>query len=80
MKMGQFLNIVNQVLTEKGYPVDIRDLPDQDFANYFDEDFTVEEAKDAAEELVSDMIHDGELPDFDDLASVDFDGDLADFI
>ena len=52
MTMKRFLQLVNQVLAEKGLPVDIHDLPDVDFYNYFDEDFTEDEAKDAAEELV----------------------------
>jgi hypothetical protein len=73
MNLPKFLKIVNSVLSKKGYAIDIRDLSDREFYNYFEEDFTEEEARYCAEELVSDMIYDGELPDFNDLASVDFD-------
>lgn len=52
MKMRQFIAICNQVLAEKGLPIGMEDLPDVDFYNYFDEDFTEDEAKDAAEELI----------------------------
>ena len=53
MKMGQFLRIVNQELNKKGVPVCIQDLPDVDFYNYFDEDFTESEAREAAQELLA---------------------------
>lgn len=68
-----FLKMVNAELCRRGYPVQIEDLPDVDFMAYYKPDMGVDEAIRAATELVSDMVGDGDLPDFDDLASVDFD-------
>jgi hypothetical protein len=73
MILNQFLNIVDLVLSERGYPISIHDLPDQNFSEYFVSDMDENLARQAAGNLVDDMIDNGDLPDFDDLASIDFD-------
>jgi hypothetical protein len=65
MDMKRFLKIVNEVLESKGYPIDIQDLPDVDFYEYFDDDFSEDDARKGAEELVGMLIYDGDLPEFD---------------
>lgn len=77
MTLRQFLRIVGEVLTSRGYFVSIHDLPDQNFHNWFEEEYTLEEAISSANELVDEMIASGDLPDDDDLASVEF-SDLLD--
>ena len=77
MLLRHFLRIVDEVLASRGYPVSIHDLPDQNFHNWFDDEFTFEEAMDSAKEFVDDMIASGDLPDYADLASVEL-PDLAD--
>jgi predicted RNase H-like HicB family nuclease len=72
MKLSEYQNLIDLLLTKRGYPVSIHDLPDVDFYSYFDESFTLEEAFQAAAELIEEMIELGDLPSFDDLASVDF--------
>jgi len=52
MKMRRFMQICNEVLASKGLPISMSDLPDVDFYSYFDEDFTEDEAREAAEELI----------------------------
>jgi predicted nucleotidyltransferase len=51
MKMKAFKALVYQIMIQK-IGVDLEDLclPDIDFENYFDEDFTEDEAKNAAED------------------------------
>ena len=65
MKLSTFIQVVDEVLSERGFPVSIHDLPDQDFYEYFDEDYDEDEARDAANELIDTMIYDGELPTFE---------------
>jgi hypothetical protein len=77
MNLKQYLNIVDLLLSKRGYPVSIHDLPDQDFYAFFDEDMNAQEAFESAVELVEEMIANGDLPDWNDLASVEFsDSDL----
>lgn len=52
MTLKRFLQLCDEALAKKGLPISIRDLPDVDFYNYFNEDFTEEEARHAAEELI----------------------------
>lgn len=56
MKISQFKRIVNETLQRK-VPVDLDDLPDVDLNDYFDEDFTEDEARGAAEDCVSEMLY-----------------------
>lgn len=72
MDLRQFMRVVDATLSARGYPVSICDLPDQDFVNHFEEDYTLEEGISSANELIDQMVACGDLPDFSDLASGEF--------
>jgi len=62
MTMTNFIELVDRVLEEFGYEISIWDLPDVKFYVYFDDSFSPEEAREAAEDVVADLVYDGVLP------------------
>jgi hypothetical protein len=72
MKLEAYLRLVDLLLDKRGYPVSIYDLPDQDFYAYFDETMTTAEAFQAAAEMIEEMIEAGDLPNWNDLASIEY--------
>jgi hypothetical protein len=63
LTLDQFLRIVDRRLLHHGYPISISDLPDQDFYAYYDQQQTRDEAIEAADELIAEMVAYGDLPD-----------------
>ena len=55
MTLQNFISLVDGFVQKK-IGVSIHDLPDFCFVNYFEEDFTTDEARDAAEDCASELI------------------------
>lgn len=57
VSMRQFIRMVDAIISNK-VGCSVHDLPDFDFSSYYDDEFTVDEAKDAAEDCAADMLYD----------------------
>lgn len=60
LTLRKFVALVDQELNQK-CGLSVHDLPDYDFDNYFEDDFSDEETKGAVEDCVSDIMYDLKL-------------------
>jgi hypothetical protein len=63
MTIESFISLVDKVIQNK-VGVSVHDLPDFCFADYFEEDFTADEARDAAEDCASELLYDAGYMDY----------------
>lgn len=63
MTIESFISLVDNVIQSK-IGVSVHDLPDFCFADYFEEDFTADEARDAAEDCASELLYDAGYMDY----------------
>lgn len=62
MTLETFISLVDKMVQNK-CGVSVHDLPDFCFADYFEEDFSVEEARDAAADCASELLQDAGFDD-----------------
>lgn len=63
MTIENFISLVDNVIQNK-IGVSVHDLPDFCFADYFEEDFTADEARDAAKDCASELLYDAGYMDY----------------
>ena len=63
MTIESFISLVDKFVQNK-IGVSVHDLPDFCFADYFEEDFTADEARDAAEDCASELLYDAGYMDY----------------